>query len=91
MNTKTELNLRIGKQLKKEGHEKASPFLYVVSREEYDSLKNEKALEVEGLSYEEYCALESECWHDMLSAQLATVVDSAFSKTFHRNQFRPIV
>ena len=85
MNNKTAMNMRIGKQLEKEGYERNNPSFYVVSREEYDSLKKEKAEEVEGLSYDEYCALESECWHDMLSTLLESPMEKGFNDIVLQN------
>jgi hypothetical protein len=52
------------------GFENKYPTLYVVSKQEFEELQREHASEVESLSYEEYCAIESECWHDMLKEQL---------------------
>lgn len=42
----------------------------VVSREEYDQLCAENSKEVENMTYEEYCQLENEAWHDMLEKML---------------------
>jgi hypothetical protein len=78
--------MRIGKQLTEEGYEMKNPSFYVVSREEYESLKKEHANEVEGLSYDEYCALESECWHGLLSTLLESPINKAFNDFIFRNQ-----
>jgi hypothetical protein len=74
--------LPVGRQLLREGQELSNPTYYVVSRDEFEQLKREHAKEVEGLSYDEYCELESECWHDMLREQLKShwekIPDSLF-------------
>ena len=47
-----------------------NPDVYVVTHAEYLQLKAEHAKEVEGMSYEEYCESEKECWNEMLHEQL---------------------
>lgn len=47
-----------------------NPNVYVVTHAEYLQLKAEHSEEVEGVSYEEYCETEKECWNEMLNEQL---------------------
>jgi len=71
MNTKQELNiLPVGRELHEENIYRKNPSRYVVSVLEFEQMKQEKFKDVEGLSYEEYCELESECWNEMFKEQL---------------------
>jgi hypothetical protein len=47
-----------------------NPDVYVVTLSEYEQLQGEHVAEVEGMSYEEYCETEKECWNEMLKEQL---------------------
>jgi len=71
MNKKTNCEiLKIDMEVKTEGYENEYPLYFVVSKKEFEELQAEHAPEVEGLSYDEYCELESECWNEMLKEQL---------------------
>ena len=56
--------------LQEENFDVRNPMKFVVSLEEYEQLKAEHSSDVEGLSYEEYCELERECWNQMYQMQL---------------------
>jgi hypothetical protein len=82
MNTKQILNiLPIGRELREENVYKNNPSRYVVSVLEFEQMKEEKFKDVDGLSYEEYCEIESECWNEMLKEQLKPLWEKSISPT----------
>jgi hypothetical protein len=71
MNCEAELELESLKdKLLEEKYDLKNPSWYVVSYQEFEQLNAEHSPEVEGLSYEEYCEIEHECWNEMLKVQL---------------------
>lgn len=68
MNTKQ--NISTIRKLREENTYERNLTYYVVSLAEFIQMKEEKYPDVEGLSYEEYCAIESECWDEMFKVQM---------------------
>ncbi len=54
--------LPVGNTITPDINESNLPFCFVVSREEFKDLQSEIFQDVNGLSYEEYCSIESEGW-----------------------------
>ena len=63
--------------------ESDDPLKNIVSREEFEQLKGEHSEEVEGVTYEEYCETERECWNEMLKRPAETFVERKYSRLFN--------
>jgi len=57
--------LPVGRQLLEEGYDLKNPLHYVVSRAEYNELREEGDEYASNEDYEEYCEHERECWNEM--------------------------